>query len=78
MFSKKIKAVISIEGMSCSHCASKVKTALGEIENIKRVKISLDKKEAIIWSSEKIDRNKVKEKIENLEYKVVNIREDNR
>lgn len=48
--------------MSCSHCANKVKTTLEGIESIKKVKIDLDKKEAIIWSSEKIDENKVREK----------------
>lgn len=77
MFSKKVKTVVSIEGMSCSHCANKVKTTLEGIESIKKVKIDLDKKEAIIWSSEKIDENKVREKIENLEYEVLSIREAN-
>lgn len=77
MFGKKIKTVLSIEGMSCEHCANKIKLVLGKISDIKKVKINLEQKQAIIISSEKIDINKVKEQIENLDYKVVNIVEEN-
>lgn len=73
MFSKKIKTIIYIEKMSCSHCASKVKTALEEIEDIKKVKVDLSQKKATLLSSQKIDNNILKEKIENLGYEVKSI-----
>lgn len=77
MFKKKIKTIIKIDGMSCIHCANKVKTTLLKIDNIKKVKVDLAKKEATIISNEKLDINKIKEKIEQLDYKVIDIMEIN-
>lgn len=61
--------------MSCIHCANKVKTTLLKIDSIKKVKVDLAKKEATIISNEKLDINKIKEKIEQLDYKVIDIME---
>lgn len=44
MFGKKIKTTIKIEGMSCEHCANKVKTTLEKIEN--KSKITYPKKKS--------------------------------
>ena len=63
--------------MSCIHCANKVKTTFLKIDNIKKVKVDLAKKEATIISNEKLDINKIKEKIEQLDYKVIDIMEIN-
>ena len=78
MFDKKRKMMIQIEGMSCNHCVNKVKNMLEETEYVKKVKVDLRKKEAIIWSSEAIDKNQVQKRIEDLGYQVVNIWEENR
>lgn len=77
MFRKKIKTIINIEGMSCKHCANKVKTTLEKIENVKKVKVDLSTKEAIVTSNKKLNIKDLKDKIENLDYKITNIMEKN-
>lgn len=73
MFCKKIKTIIIVEGMSCEHCVNKVKNAIYKINDVKKVKINLSKKMITVFSGKKIDKNKLKEQIQNLDYKVVNI-----
>ncbi len=72
MFNKE-KTIIKIEGMKCQHCAAKVINALENIEGVKKVKIDLDKKEAIIKSKEKLDINILKKAITDLDYEVISI-----
>lgn len=72
MFNKE-KTIIKIEGMKCQHCAAKVINALENIEGVKKVKIDLDKKEAIIKSKEKLDINILKKAVTDLDYEVISI-----
>jgi predicted copper-binding protein len=72
MFNKE-KTIIKIEGMKCQHCAAKVTNALENIAGVKKVKINLDKKEAIIKSKEKLDTTKLKKAITDLDYEVISI-----
>ncbi len=76
MFSKKIKTIVKIEGMSCEHCANKVKNALMNIDDVKGVKVNLSKKEAIISSNNKLDKDLIKKLIEDLDYKFIDIVEE--
>lgn len=69
MFNKKIKQVINVDGMSCSHCAKKVENSLKEIDGVVKVSVNLDKKEVIITSKFEIDTNLLRKKIEDLGYK---------
>lgn len=78
MFSKKIKIIVFIEGMSCEHCANKVKMSIEKMDNVKKVKVNLSEKKATILCSKMIDVNKLKEQIENLDYKVVDIVDENK
>ncbi len=76
MFNKKIKKVVTIEGMMCEHCKSKVgKTLLG-LEDVDKVKISLKDKTATIYSRVGISDSVIKDTISNLGYKVINIGAD--
>ena len=75
MFSKKIKTIIGIEGMSCEHCANKVSKTLEDMEKIKSVKVSLSKKQALVTSDEKLDYDEIKKVIESLDYNVTDIKE---
>ena len=59
--------------MKCQHCASKVLNTLEHIEGVKKVKINLDKQEAIIKSKEKLDINILKKAITDLDYEVISI-----
>lgn len=74
MFHKK-KAIIFIDGMGCKHCAKKVQETLLSIENIKKGKVNLKKKTATITINGMIDKTKIKEKIESLDYIVNEIEE---
>lgn len=69
MFNKKVKQVINVDGMSCSHCAKKLENSLKEIDGVIKVSVNLDKKEVIITSKFEIDANLLRKKIEDLGYK---------
>ena len=76
MFGKKIKTIVKIDGMACEHCANKVKKAFLDVDNVKNVKVNLTKKEAIITSSEKLDKGQIRDIINNLDYKFIEIIEE--
>lgn len=69
MFNKKVKQVMNVDGMSCSHCAKKVENSLKEIDGVIKVSVNLDKKEVIITSKFEIDASLLRKKIEDLGYK---------
>lgn len=76
MFYKKIKKIVTIEGMMCEHCKSKVEKALLGLEDVVKVKISLKDKTATIYSRVGISDSEIKDVISNLGYKVINIGAD--
>lgn len=43
-----MKRTIAIEGMSCGHCTGRVEKALGALEGVKVIEVSVDKKHAIV------------------------------
>lgn len=69
MFNKKVKQVINVDGMSCSHCAKRVENSLKEVDGVLKVSVNLDKKEVIITSKFEIDTSLLRKKIEDLGYK---------
>lgn len=68
MFSKKEEMKIKVDGMSCSHCAGKVTSALESIDGVKKVNVDLTKKQVTIISNKKLEEKIIKELIENLDY----------
>lgn len=76
MFNKKIKKVITIEGMMCEHCKEKVEKSLLELESVTKVKVSLKDKTATIYSSVSIPDEDIIDTINKLDYKVVSIGKD--
>ena len=76
MFNKKIKKVITIEGMMCDHCKMKVEKTLSELDGVSKVKVSLKDKTATIYSTKSISNDDIKNAISKLDYKVINIGED--
>lgn len=70
----KITKVIEIEGMSCKHCSKKVETTLKELKEVKSVKVSLEDKKAELILKEDIDDSILKNAIEDLGYKVNDIK----
>ncbi len=70
-----MKKLLKIEGMSCNHCVSHVKSALESLDGVKSADVSLEKNEAEV-SLEKDLKDKVFEKaIEDAGYKVTQINE---
>ena len=76
MFDKKIKKVITIEGMMCEHCKMKVEKSLSELEGVSKVKVNLKDKTATIYSTKSISNDNIKDTISKLDYKIINIGED--
>ena len=76
MFNTKIKKVITIEGMICDHCKMKVERALSELNGVSKVKVNLKNKTATIYSTKRISNDNIKNAISKLDYKVINIGED--
>lgn len=71
MFDKKIKKVITIEGMMCSHCQMKVEKSLLELNGVSKVKVNLKDKTATIYSTKIINNDDIKKVITKLDYKVL-------
>lgn len=67
MFKKNV--TISVDGMSCEHCANKVKNALESLNGISKVRVNLNKKEVVIYYKDNIDFEKIETTINNLGYK---------
>lgn len=75
MFGKKDKKILKIEGMSCKHCSKRVEDSLLSLNGIKKVKVNLENKEAIITLEHLIDDVQIKEKIEDLGFKLLEIKD---
>lgn len=76
MFNKKIKKVVTIEGMMCEHCKNKVETSLSSINNVSKVKVNLKDKTATIYSTASINNEYIKKIIKKLDYQIISIGED--
>ena len=42
------KAELSVEGMSCGHCVSRVKNALSSVDGVLKADVSLENKNAVV------------------------------
>ena len=65
---------VNIEGMSCNHCKMSVEKAVGSIEGVTNVEVSLENKNAIVKSNVELDEDKIKNAIEEEGFKVVDIK----
>ena len=75
MFNKKEKVIIKIEGMKCEHCAKKVEEVLLKNKNVKKVKVFLEEKEALLTFNGELDKESIIHDIEELDYKVLGFKE---
>lgn len=62
---------IKVKGMSCNHCIMAVTKALGSVDGIKNVKVSLEAGEAVFEESKPVDMAVVREKIKKAGFEVV-------
>lgn len=68
-----MKKIIHIDGMHCEHCQQSAEKALLGIEGVKKCKVNLRKKEAVINFEIPIDDNIICHVIDAAGYKVVSI-----
>lgn len=76
MFEKKVKTVVTIEGMMCDHCKSKVEKSLLELDGVSKVRVNLKDKNAFVYSKNRIDPKEILKIIDGLGYQVIHIREE--
>lgn len=63
---------LNVEGMSCAHCENAVRKAVGEIDGVSTVEVSLkDKTVSAEFDPEKASEGKIREAIEDQGYSVV-------
>jgi copper chaperone len=62
---------IKVEGMSCSHCVSAVTKAVGALDGVSDVKVSLEAGTAEVkYDSGKVSLDKIKAEIEDQGYDI--------
>ncbi|MCX5858114.1 MAG: cation transporter [Deltaproteobacteria bacterium] len=61
---------IKVKGMSCNHCVMAVTRALGTVDGIQDVKVSLEAGEAVFEETRPVDMAAVKEKIKKAGFEV--------
>lgn len=66
---------VLISGIKCEGCCNRVKNAFKEIKGVKKVDVSLEKKEAIITYKKELTNELVTSIITNLGFKVEGINE---
>jgi copper chaperone CopZ len=64
---------ISIQGMTCGHCASRVEKALEELECVKSAKVNLEGNYAIADLSCEVEDSKLIEAVDDAGYDVTGI-----
>ena len=64
---------ISIEGMTCGHCASHVEEALKEVNDVQSVNVDLAGKSATVEVAGEVPDEKLKAAIEDVGYEAISI-----
>ena len=70
----KLEKTLMIEGMKCMHCVAHTKEALKKIKGVKKVDVSLEEKKAVVETTDKVSDDMLKEAVENLGFKLVEIK----
>lgn len=67
-----MKKTLTIEGMSCGHCAMRVKKAIGALSGVTGVEVDLEKKRATV-EGDALDDSALKAAVEDSGYDVTAI-----
>lgn len=66
------KEILKVEGMSCSHCENAVKNAVGALDGVNSVSVSLEGKTVTVeYDGAKVSLDNIKAEIEDQGYDVV-------
>jgi copper chaperone len=70
IFGSKNKTTLTVEGMSCGHCAMRVSEALKGVDGVKTANVSLEKNEVEVeFEKKKIDDKVLIAAVEKAGYK---------
>lgn len=69
-----MKTILKVKGMHCEGCENRIKNVLASVENVEEVKADHETKEVEIKSTETLDLNEIKEKIEDLGFEVEEVK----
>ena len=69
-----MKKIITVEGMSCEHCKSRVETALQQVEGVTGAKVNLKEKTATISMKDEIADNVLTDAVSAIGFKPVEIK----
>lgn len=67
-----MKKEIIIEGMSCGHCTGRVEKALGALEGVTVVEVTVNDKHAVVETE--VNNDVLKETVEDAGYDVIEIK----
>lgn len=70
-----MKKILEIDGMTCAHCAARVKKELEKIEGVESVEVNVEEKKAVVSLNTAVTEEEQKAAIEEAGYKVVKISE---
>lgn len=68
-----MKKIINVEGMSCGHCAGRVKRELEGVGGVKSAEVSSEEKKAVVELAHEVDDDKLREAVIEAGYEVVSI-----
>lgn len=68
-----MKKLITVEGMCCEHCASRVEKALSAVSGVVSADVKLKKNLAVVRSRDEVSDDEIKKVIEEAGYKVTDI-----
>lgn len=64
--------ILNVNGMSCSHCENAIKKAVGTMEGVDKVTVSLEGKTVVVdYDTSKVTLDQIKAEIEDQGYEVV-------
>jgi copper chaperone len=64
--------IINVEGMSCMHCVNAVKNSIGSLPGISKIDVDLaGKKVSVVYDSDKVNIEAIRDKIEDAGYEAV-------
>ncbi|NLY90649.1 MAG: heavy-metal-associated domain-containing protein [Firmicutes bacterium] len=72
-----MEKVILIEGMSCQHCVAHVESALRQVAGVRKVKVDLGQKRAVVEVDGAVTDARLKAVVEEMGYDVTAIKENN-
>ncbi|HOA40084.1 MAG TPA: cation transporter [Halanaerobiales bacterium] len=70
-----MKKILEIDGMTCAHCAARVKKELEKIEGVESVEVNVEEKKAVVSLNTAIFEVKLKAAVEEAGYEVIKLSE---